>query len=213
MSRVSKGKVKYLWTLYAVWDIIELRKSTIWFFEPSPEFKATVNKWLLRMEDLDGRTWLRHRLDDLKDRNPDYYRRYLENDFKPEKKSFGPTVRKMANKGYYDGCRKINNELDIETVISVSTLENPVHLTIMRDKPRLAGVPGKVIAYDIEADVYRVPCGGFNHQHSASGRIYAKGSFDRIKDIDIADTYPKTLEVVDEANLDRLLGEIAARGA
>lgn len=148
MSRISKGKLKHLWALYDVWNIISFRNATFWFFEPSPEFKATVDKWLLRTTT---------------DNNP-----------------VNPMVRQIATKGYYDGCRKLDSEFDIETVISVATLENPVHLTIMRDKPRPEGVPGKIIAYDIEADVYRVPCGGFNHGHNASGRVYTDGSFTRL---------------------------------
>lgn len=162
MSRISKGKLKHLWALYDVWNIISFRNATFWFFEPSPEFKATVDKWLVRMEDpkvVDRVARFKKRMDE-----------HLSQ----------PMVRQVATKGYYDGCRKLDTEFDVETFISLETLDNPVHLTIMRDKPRLEGVPGKIIAYDIEADVYRVPCGGFNHGHNASGRVYTDGSFTRL---------------------------------
>lgn len=184
MSRISKGKLKHLWALYDVWNIISFRNTTFWFFEPSPEFKATVNKWLIQMED------------------PKVVDRVARFRKAMDEQLASPYLDYRADKGYYDGCRKLDTEFDVETFISLETLDNPIHLTIVRDKPKLEGVPGKIIAYDIEADFYRVPCGGFNHGHNASGRVYTDGSFTRLVDVDIADTYPKTIEGI-EGNLDR----------
>lgn len=192
MSRVSKGKMKHLWDLYGVWDIISYRSATMWYFEPSPEFKATVDKWLIQMED------------------PKVVARMARFKQRMDEHRASPYLYERPNKGYYDGCRKLDSEFDMETFFTIGKLENPVYLTYMRDKPRLEGVPGKVIAYDIEADVYRVPCGGFNHEHSASGRIYAKGSLDGIKGLDIAETCPKTLDVFDDEKFDRLVSGMLA---
>lgn len=188
MSRVSKGKLKHLWDLYGVWDIISYRSSTVWYFEPDPEFKATVDKWLIRMEDpkvIDRIARFRKTMDD-----------HLAQ----------PMVRQVATKGYYDGCRKLDTEFDVETVISLDTMDNPTHLTLVRGKPKPDGSPGKLIAYDIEANLLW----GATHQTEHTDKVWAEGSFDKIADLDIAETYPKTLEVFDEEKFDRLVSGMLA---
>lgn len=230
MARVSKGKLKHLWSLYGVWDIVRTRRWTILFFEPGKELTGCLAGTIIRkftaeelgffdewttgilgypvsevlmqqevnhtftpkkgelftlakslsskLEDLDGGEWLSRQLKDLKERNPDYYRRHFVNDFKPSQEPFEPFVRRVATKGYYDGCRKLDSELDFDTIISISCLENPTHLTLVRGKHKSNISSKDVYAYDIETNMF----GGATHVHAATGKIHAEGSMDKLKE-------------------------------
>lgn len=46
----------------------------------------------------------------------------------------GDFVREVATRGYYEGCKKLNHEFDVETFSHTSVMENPTHLTLQRGK-------------------------------------------------------------------------------
>lgn len=48
----------------------------------------------------------------------------------------GDFVQPMATRGYYEGCKKLDHEMDMEIFIDIKTLENPTFMTIHRNKPR-----------------------------------------------------------------------------
>jgi hypothetical protein len=151
-----------------------------------------------------------------------------------------PFVREVAAKGYYDGCRSISSELDVEIAISIErrSIHKP-YLEIKRGRHRsglvstrgpngellstLFDPAGNILAYDLEADVISVRAGQLRRESSMPGVIYTDHAIDaallaygidQLADLNVADTYPKTITVTDEANLDRLSDDIkSARGA
>lgn len=188
MSRVSKGKLKHLWSLYAVWDIVRTRRWTILFSEPGKELTACLAGTIIRkftaeergffdqwttgvlghpiseqltkkdepvtltgqlfskLESLGGDEWLRRQLDDLKTRNPDdFQHRFQRQRIEPE-----TFLRKVAEKGYYDGCRKLNHDLDLEMFVHVARTNNPTYMTFVRGKHKLK-----------EDGWLEVKCGGY----------------------------------------------------
>lgn len=46
----------------------------------------------------------------------------------------GTLVQQVATRGYYDGCKKLDHEFDVETIFHTSVMENPTHLVIQRGK-------------------------------------------------------------------------------
>lgn len=46
----------------------------------------------------------------------------------------GDLVREVVTRGYYEGCKKLNHEFDVETFFHTSVMENPTHLTLHRGK-------------------------------------------------------------------------------
>lgn len=49
-------------------------------------------------------------------------------------------VKKVANKGYYDGCRRLDQELDLELYFHIEHLNGQAYLTIQRGKHRVPTV-------------------------------------------------------------------------
>jgi len=48
-------------------------------------------------------------------------------------------VKEIANKGYYDGCRTIDNEVDMELYIHIEKENGESYLTVQRGKHRIVG--------------------------------------------------------------------------
>jgi hypothetical protein len=48
-------------------------------------------------------------------------------------------VKEIANKGYYDGCRTIDQEVDMEIYIHIEKYDGAAYLTIQRGKHRRSG--------------------------------------------------------------------------
>lgn len=49
-------------------------------------------------------------------------------------------VKELVGKGYYDGCRTIDNEVDMELFIHIEKMNGRAYLTIQRGKHRINGV-------------------------------------------------------------------------
>jgi hypothetical protein len=49
-------------------------------------------------------------------------------------------VKQIANKGYYDGCKRLDQELDLELYFHIEKLNDETYLTIQRGKHRLPSV-------------------------------------------------------------------------
>jgi hypothetical protein len=122
-----------------------------------------------------------------------------------------PMVQQIATKGYYDGCRKLDSEFDLEVFIDIKRMENLTHLTYSRGKHHHHSLKDKVITYDIKPDILEAMSKPVIRKSTMSGAIYAEGSLDRIAHLDIADTYPKTITVTDEEWLERELWVIHGR--
>lgn len=182
MSRVSKGKRQYLCKLYGVEDWIA--------------YRLAVAKWT---------GWIREAID-----------------AKPIK----GFTQLAPDTGYYSGCRKLSSELDCEIAVHIDRV--PVHrqyLEIKRGKHRISGTPihnygslDKIVAYDLEADTLNIKCGQLRRESSIPGVVYTDHAIDaalmslgidQLRDLNIADTYPKSMEVFDEANFDRLIQAMA----
>lgn len=141
MARVSKGKLKYLWSLYDV--------------------KATIEQ----------RIW---------QQAADHWTRLIQDAVK-QKPVLGFT-RQVATRGYYDGCRRLINDPDLEVFFQISKTNATPYLTAQRGRHRSSpparqtgkgagiylerqddgsllsvvyGDDGKVIAHDIEVDIYK----------------------------------------------------------
>ena len=49
-------------------------------------------------------------------------------------------VKELVGKGYYDGCRTIDNEVDVEMFIHIEKMNGRAYLTVQRGKHRINGV-------------------------------------------------------------------------
>lgn len=168
MSKISRGRLKYLWSLYGVKKTIELREFVYWLerrltpetIKRAGELQARLDKaiQLLPTGVPGDMISAGYHFD------PSQAKPFVPMD---------PFVAVVAKQGYYDGVRKLNSEFDLEVMVSCQ--KAPVnYFTIDRSKPR--------------KDSFEI--------------------LEAVKDIDIEDTYPKTVSVVDEENLDRLIRDI-----
>lgn len=106
MARVSKGKLKYIWSLYHIQTLIDYRTATVWYYEPKPLHREIMEKWL---------TWINAAVE----AKPIY-------GWKPA----------PPDTGYYSGCRAISNEADLEIFYSITPCANPTYLTLQRGRHR-----------------------------------------------------------------------------
>ncbi len=58
-------------------------------------------------------------------------------------------VKEVANKGYYDKCKTVDNEVDIEIYIHIEKSNNEAYLTYQRGKHRLPGVTPQADLYGV----------------------------------------------------------------
>ena len=49
-------------------------------------------------------------------------------------------VRELVGKGYYDGCKTIDNEVDMEIFIHIEKMNGRAYLTVQRGKHRINGI-------------------------------------------------------------------------
>lgn len=176
MARVSKGKLKYLWSLYGN--------------PKSDESPSLTGQLFSKLSSLGGDDWLQRQLDDLKTRNlddfqyrfqrqriePDSYTRFKK---RMDEHRSNPYLYGREGKGYYEGCRKLDSDFDVDVFVSVSLLKDPTYLTFRRGKHKPADPHTATYTYDFEASMLEAP-GGATHVHAHEGKIHTEGSFDRI---------------------------------
>lgn len=126
MARVSKGKLKYIWSLYHIKELIAYRAVTAWYYEPNPVHRETVEKWLTRINAA------------------------------IEAKPIHGWTPAPPDTGHYSGCRSIIDEADLEIFYSITPCANPVYLTLQRGRHRSYAVEpsenAKPLSFDYTLD-------------------------------------------------------------
>lgn len=130
MAKVSKGRLKHLWKLYGVWEVISSRNMIIWFFKADPIYKKTVEDWLVQNQQPEGLVFRPAEQEEI--------RRMQRAGIEPMQHGCYTFAQEMATKGYYEGCRRISNEVDTEFTYSV-TKQRQFNIEIDRTKERTPG--------------------------------------------------------------------------